>query len=303
MKAKFRTIDFKQYEITVNTNTRISDIKAELSNILKIEKESINLIYKSKLLDDNEVYSELNIPQDSAVLIHIQKVDTQKSPKKEEAETTEIGEKQKHKPKQKKKLEDPENFGELIQQLVEMGFEKNDSIKALRAAVYNVNQAAEFLLADFIPEPPSIFDIHHLEAEEEEDNDEGNEETTESVENEQLSKNTQELCQCIRDHPEFLPFLLNDFAKNNPAVAPFIEKEPCSFLASIGLDPKGYYEAKSELNQHLNEITSGLTDEERECVMRICGLGYDELTVLQYYIACDKDEEKTKECLNELGKE
>jgi hypothetical protein len=51
------------------------------------------------------------------------------------------------------------------------------------------------------------------------------------------------------------------------------------------------------------EILNGVTftEDEMRVVQRLMGLGYDQLTVMQIFLICNRDEEATLGCLMSMG--
>jgi len=70
---------------------------------------------------------------------------------------------------------------------------------------------------------------------------------------------------------------------------------------------KGQYKNDSSSDQYeimstrtpdsIRMISSQLSSSDKEAIKRLTKLGVDEATVIQVYIACENDEEKTKKCL------
>lgn len=59
-------------------------------------------------------------------------------------------------------------------------------------------------------------------------------------------------------------------------------------------------EITEEQNQ-LRQFNIELTPQDEEAINRLTRIGYDRLTVIQVYMACDKDEEMTTNCLISMG--
>lgn len=321
MNVSLRTISGKLFTYEVEPTTTVGEIRAMASKDTETPAEGIKLIYAAKFLEDAQVIGECNIQPGQCIIMHIQnknaknvgqkKVAKQKSPKKESpikvqeiakppepAPANPVSEKPAN-PKaaplptieSKNQLVDPPNFDELVNQLMEMGFTEGDSIHALRAAVYNPDRAAEFLLTNYIPELPHLYDPN--EHPEEADLDDYDYE--EEFEDEQAQ--TMQFIRLLHKNPQLLPIYLQDLADNNPAIAPLIYNDPASFLVSLGLNPSEFDLTGFKRKSQFESLMSRFSEEEQQAIHRLEKLGFDTTDVIQVFEACDRNEELTKSCL------
>lgn len=56
-----------------------------------------------------------------------------------------------------------------------------------------------------------------------------------------------------------------------------------------------------EEHQQLRELNIELTQQDEEAIDRLMQIGFDRMTIIQVYIACDRDEEATTNCLISMG--
>lgn len=195
----------------------------------------------------------------------------------------------------KHQLVDPPNFNALVQTLTEMGFSEGDAAHALRAAVYNPDRAAEFLLTNYIPEMPQLYDPNDLANEEEDYDDDDN---SDEEDDEQAS--TLQFLRQLHQNPELLPIYLKDLADNNPAVAPLIRNDPASFLVSLGVNPSEFDLSSLKHKSEFETLMEKFTEEEQKAIHRLEKLGFDTTDVIQVFEACDRDENLTKSCLEQM---
>lgn len=261
MKIHFRLINGRKLEFDIDSDATIYDAKVELSRVLSNDVSKINLIFNSKYLEDNSTIKAENINESSSVLVHILEI-TKKNEKKKEEKS------------------ENETFDKSVQTLVEMGFPKDHCITVLKAVKGNVNEAAEYLLSGFNQQ-----DFEEEDAFYDENND----------------KERENLCNSIKNHPELLPFYLNEFTKGNPAFAQFIEDDPASFLASLGLNPSDYDTANLQLKTNYDAITKDFSASDKEAVERLKELGVDLMTIVQVYDACEKNEESARKILESFA--
>jgi UV excision repair protein RAD23 len=189
-----------------------------------------------------------------------------------------------------------------------MGFNEGDCELALRAALGNPDRAADYILSGQIPAIPQMIStadvpMDEVSAEEDDqvilsDNDEMNEEEDEQ---DQLRRFTQFRNQLIRD-PASLRAFLRQMSEENPSVAGLIRDDPAAFLASIGLNPDDfdlaglgrvseYERVMSELSEHEQSVVHGLEK---------IAPNLDTMTVIQVFVACDKDENVARACIQSM---
>ena len=196
---------------------------------------------------------------------------------------------------EKTQLVDPPNFDDMVNELVGSGFEHADCVKALRAAVYNPNRAAEFLLSNYIPDLPQLYDISKGT-----DEAGGEEEDFVSDEEEDDKESFSELVNSLRQDPGFLQFYLQEIADNNPSVAHLIKEDPAAFIVSLGLNPKDFdlssMKAKTDYEKYMEQFS----EEEQQAIHRLEKLGFDTMIVIQVYEACGRDENSALSCLMDM---
>ena len=334
MKLQFRTISGKHYSDEFDSSATISEVKEKISEQLQTSADKIRLIYNSKILSDDASIDEIGIEEGKTIIVHIQNAPINKKKAVEQAaqkasqnkaekvneKPAELPKKVEEKPAQeapkpapkskpdaaplpdieeKSQLVDPPNFEEMVAELAAMGFDIHDCRKALRAAVYNPNRAGDFLLNNYIPDIPQLYDpnedpVNIEGGDEDYDSMEEDERTQEEIEREAMTMFLRQLTQ----HPEFLADYLDDLATNNPSVAPFIRSDPAGFLVSIGLNPKDFDVSKLKKNKSDYETyMEQFTEEEQQAIHRLEKHGFDTMTIIQVFDACGRDETLTAECL------
>lgn len=196
-----------------------------------------------------------------------------------------------------------------INNMVDMGYPRDQVEAAMRAAYNNPERAVEYLLTG-IPD--------HVIGEEEGD-DEIPETTTdtdlfaEAVAQQgqggaAVAPNTSAL-DFLRDNPQFLEMrrmvqqqphllepLIQQLAASNPQLAALITQNSEAFLHLLG---EGLEEGSGGLPEGATEIQ--VTPEESDAIERLSALGFERNLVIQAYFACDKNEEVTANYLLEHG--
>lgn len=218
-----------------------------------------------------------------------------------------------------------------IQNIMEMGYSREEVETALRAAFNNPHRAVEYLLTgipeNLLPPQPTAEsqiteapvaesttanvstevndndeDTHNVNLFEaaaqaaNQADDQSNDPAREMGEEAQL----QLLRQAIQNDPELIQPLIEQISASNPQVAQIIQQDPEAFFrtflgAEDGEDLGFEFEdVEGEGNEGGNEpgtIRLELTEQDQSAISRLCELGFDRDLVIQVYMACDKNEE------------
>lgn len=193
-----------------------------------------------------------------------------------------------------------------INNMVDMGYPRDQVEAAMRAAYNNPERAVEYLLTG-IPD--------HVMA------DEGDDEVPETTTDTDLfaeavaqqgqgasvAPNTSAL-DFLRDNPQFIEMrrmvqqqphllepLIQQLAASNPQLAALITQNSEAFLHLLG---EGLEEGGG-VPEGATEIQ--VTPEEQDAIERLSALGFERNLVIQAYFACDKNEEVTANYLLEHG--
>lgn len=332
MKVCFRTISNKVYYLELNPTDTISEIKHKLFEKYQFEPDKTKLIYKSKMLDDKTTLESNRFDKSGFIVLNtFTKKKTSAEPTQNKVTKTESPSNQKeensikteNKSECKKnenalpsaeplplftnpKYVEPQNFKDIVNKLVSMGFYEGDCEMAVRASFGDIDRAAEFLISGYIPDVPSLIlssNIPVADSNEETDDspmtfflDDNNEEEEEDNYNLNLNQVRNEL---IRN-PQNLETLLNIIANDNPSCAYIIRNDPKSFLLTLGLNPNDFDLSKLEKRSQYEELISKFTKEEIESIHSLEKLGFDTMIIIQVFEACDKNLEKTRLCLDSM---
>lgn len=211
-----------------------------------------------------------------------------------------------------------------IQNMLEMGYERPEIERALRAAFNNPHRAVEYLLTGIpellappqapaaVPEPAAaetettqdpdtsateepvhenMFDAAEAAAAGEGEAGAGGELGEEN----QLSL----LRAAIQSNPELITPLLEQIAASNPQAAELIQQDPEGFVrAFLGAEGDDLgYEIEGEEQADDETVRVMLTEQDENAIRRLCELGFDRNLVIQVYMACDKNEEVAADIL------
>ncbi|CAG81090.1 XPC-binding domain-domain-containing protein [Yarrowia lipolytica] len=194
-----------------------------------------------------------------------------------------------------------------INNMVDMGYPRDQVEAAMRAAYNNPERAVEYLLTG-IPD-------HVIGEEADDDVPESNTDTdlfAEAVAQQgqgaSVAPNTSAL-DFLRDNPQFIEMrrmvqqqphllepLIQQLAASNPQLAALITQNSEAFLHLLG---EGLEEGSGGVPEGTTEIQ--VTPEESDAIERLAALGFERNLVIQAYFACDKNEEVTANYLLEHG--
>ncbi|KAF4620336.1 hypothetical protein D9613_000637 [Agrocybe pediades] len=218
---------------------------------------------------------------------------------------------------------------DAINNMVEMGFPKDQVLRAMRASFNNADRAVEYLM-NGIPA--------HLEAE---SGRQQSAEATPPVQNQatpapaapvsssqpqaqpqnlfQLAQQQQsgggnpgaaggaqappglnldalrdnpqiqQLRQQMITNPELIQPLIQQLAAQNPAIAQMLAQNPEALLQLLGIELADMDEGEDSLPPGAHVVS--VTEEERAAIQRLEGLGFSRQAAVEAYFACDKNEE------------
>lgn len=208
-----------------------------------------------------------------------------------------------------------------IQNMLEMGYDRPQIERALRAAFNNPHRAVEYLLTgipeSLQPAAPAAAPEAHAEAPEapeavaEPEAEEGAYENMfdaaaaaaghdeEGAGGEMGEENQLALLRtAIQSNPELIQPLLEQIAALNPQAAQLIEQDPEGFVRTFLGDEVDFdVEDAGEDAGDEGVVRLTLTEQDESAIRRLCELGFDRNLVIQVYMACDKNEEVAADIL------
>ncbi|ORX90166.1 UV excision repair protein Rad23 [Basidiobolus meristosporus CBS 931.73] len=213
-----------------------------------------------------------------------------------------------------------------INNMIEMGFEREQVTKALRASFNNPERAVEYLM-NGIPEhllgntqqpaqqeahtpsqvpaspasgqPQNLFTAAAQQAAQERGAQPQATGGGGDLSFLRSQPQFQQLRQLVQQNPALLQPLLQQLGQANPQLLQLINANQDTFLQLLS-------EAGGEGGEGGDGIPPGahtiqVTQEEKEAIERLCGLGFDRARVIEAYFACDKNEELAANYLFDHG--
>lgn len=211
-----------------------------------------------------------------------------------------------------------------IQNMLEMGYERPQIERALRAAFNNPHRAVEYLLTgipeslappEAAPEAPAA-ETEAQPADEEPSEAQPHENMFEAAEAaaaggqggeeasmDEPASQMAAVRAALRNNPELIQPMLDQLSASNPQVAELIEQDPEGFMHTFLGTGEGDdlgFEIEGEGGEGAGEegvVRIPLTEQDESAINRLCELGFDRNLVIQVYMACDKNEEVAADIL------
>lgn len=331
MIVNFRSVSNQLYKLELQPTDTIAHVKATLAEKYNFQPNKIRLIFKAKVLVDTLTLEAAGINGEGFVVVYAMQAQQQQAAKpstnNKENETKEENAKPdadvKPPPQNniqapsaeplpliKGRFNDPPGFSKKVEELESLGFGRADCEVALRAAVGNVDRAADFLLSGRIPDMPHLMSVSDIPMKQESNDtnnivlsDDEDEEVAADFGDEQEEDALEGIID-FRDelirHPEKLRSFLQQMAEDNPEIAYLIRDDPSAFLASIGFNPNDFDLTGLGRTTQYEQLMSEFNEKEQKAIHNLEKLGFDTMTIIQVFVACDKDEEMTKQCLESM---
>ncbi|GFN81445.1 UV excision repair protein rad23 homolog b [Plakobranchus ocellatus] len=202
-------------------------------------------------------------------------------------------------------------YENMVQQLMVMGFERDNVVRALRASFNNPDRAVEYLLG-VIPEIQGDEPIGGgggggaptRPAEGSESNiSMGSNPSSESSMSQQGAEDPlaflrsqpqfQRMRVAIQENPQLLSTLLQQIGQNNPRLFQMISQNQERFVQMLN-EPDSGADQEGAGGANPPQPGSGyisVTPEEKQAIDRLKALGFSEAMCIQAYFACDKNED------------
>ncbi len=326
MIIKLKTLKQVEYEVEIDsTNITIDLFKKEVEKKYSFDKSSIKLLYNGNVLCDDKTLSSYHIKEGSVIIIMVSKVIKKNEEKEDKPKET----------KTEKEITDKNNintgypFQTQLNQLLEMGFDQSKCIQALNFAKGSTQIAIEYLY-NGIPSQDNYYEQDQNENEEYKEEEYGDEghftippEVLDQINLQDpnaLSSIASVIKILISNNPDSLAELLEEVEETNPEIIDFIKENETQFknlltqpitnddrrvfmtvMGDTFQDPNPQVDENDENDNNdqdpLDEITKDFNDKDRESIMNLVNLGFNEIEAIQAYIACDKNESQAADFL------
>ncbi|GAB5587836.1 UV excision repair protein rad23 [Umbelopsis nana] len=367
MKLTFKTLQQKQFQLEVDGSKTVADVKKQIEETQGHAVATQKLIYSGKILADDNTVESYNIGEKDFLVVMVSKPKVAKAstsstpatPSKAEsvespktstpvepattqtaaateaptAATTEATATttttEENKPwNASDALVTGQQYESAIQNMVEMGFGRDQVVRAMRASFNNPDRAVEYLF-NGIPEyllqeqssatheseeqaaddnapdtnvemgddtPQNLFAAAAQQAQREQQGGGGNSDLSFL----RSAPQFQQLRQLVQTNPNLLQPLLQQVGQTNPDLLRIINNDPQAFLQMLA---EGSDDDDEGMVAPPGSQVIQVTQEEKEAIDRLEGLGFERALVIEAFFACDKNEELAANYLFDQGNE
>lgn len=307
---------------------QILSLKEKLGELLSVEAQKIKLVFGGRVLQDTKTAEESKFKDGDQVIFMVSKAKkTSSAPAASEASSEAAAAASSESssapsaptassaaPSAATTSETPTSAATdfatgqereaAVRNIMEMGYEREQVERALRAAFNNPHRAVEYLLTGIPEEEPAAPEAQPeaqtaeapapSEAEAApapESNTQTNlfeqaaalqDNQAEPEENGLLSQLAR-IRQILEEDPTMLDLVLRDIAESNPAMWSLIQQNPEEFTRMLT------GEEGAEFGGEERGLEIEVTQEDQDAIDRLCEMGFDRDTVIQVYFACDKN--------------
>ncbi|KAL6236644.1 hypothetical protein BDW75DRAFT_206120 [Aspergillus navahoensis] len=352
MKLTFRDLKQQKFVIDAEPSETVGQVKEKISTEKGWDVPSLKLIYSGKILQDDKTVEFYNIEEKGFIVCMVSKPKTQPSSQGPSTPAKTVTSTPAPPPAPAPSANtstsassapipatpSPASSGapqpsagtfndpsalltgsqseEVINQMMSMGFEREQINRAMRAAFFNPDRAIEYLLNGIpeniqqeqqqrsaaatpaAPQAPAATGATPASGEDEPVNlfeaaaqagegrggaggaSGGEPQSLDFLRNHPAF---QQLRQLVQQQPQMLEPILQQVGQGNPQIAQLIGQNEEAFLQLLS------EEDDAALPPGTTQIH--VTEEERDAIERLCRLGFPRDLVIQAYFACDKNEE------------
>ena len=315
MLVNLRTLSNTSFTEHFDPTDTIASVKQTMSEKHGFDVESMRLVFKGKTLTNEKSLAECGVDGTGFIIILVSKLAIRAKQAPQPVDQSPVHEEE-EKPVLASPVEtlvpetpvlqtealpmfvieeakyDPPDFEAKLAPLLQMGFLRPECEEALRAAAYDPELAASYIL-EGIPNMPRLRNIVEAQADdEEEDGDVAD--ATEKVRAVVDKVRAGEVA-----YDEMQRYLQAYF----PAHAYVLRHNPIGFFVDLGFDPTEFQQniGRKSAGTVYERLMSEFSEQEKSIIHRLEEKGFDTMMVIQVFNACQKNEVATLECLKSIG--
>eukprot|EP01122_Echinamoeba_exundans_P016993 TRINITY_DN879_c0_g1_i2.p1 TRINITY_DN879_c0_g1~~TRINITY_DN879_c0_g1_i2.p1 ORF type:complete len:349 (+),score=126.14 TRINITY_DN879_c0_g1_i2:141-1187(+) len=194
----------------------------------------------------------------------------------------------------------------MVMQIMEMGFEREQILRALNAANRNPDIAVQLLLSGNVPETPASPQGQPQAPASPQGPAQGGAQGGQGGGAFDFLRNNPQfnmLRALVQANPQSLQGILQQLGQSNPQILQIINENQEEFLALLQepVDPSALGGMGGMGGGAPGQGVIQVTQAEKEAIDRLCSLGFDRNSVIEAFFACDKDEQLAANYLLEGG--
>lgn len=317
MKIVVKNLKGTQFELEIQGTETVRNVKEKIAEEQKIDVDSQKLVCVGKVMADDKTVDEYKLKEGDFIVVMVSKPKVKKEKKPEEtpAATTSQTSAPQAQPTRAQASNPPapvpnpssqpapanaeegssgfmkgEELEKTLKEMQDMGFPRDECMRALRAAYYNPDRAVDYLLGG-IPEeheqhsqPTSgAHGAGGMGGDNDGDDGEGGNPLAFLQNNPMFAQ----LRQRLISEPQFFQTFMNQLAQTHPQLHQSISANPQAFLSLLlgnGGDGMGGAEQDPP-------GTIRVTPEEKDAIDRLTSFGFPKHRAIEAFFSCDKNEE------------
>ncbi|GFG28242.1 hypothetical protein Cfor_06744 [Coptotermes formosanus] len=345
MIITLKNLQQQTFQVEIDASETVKNLKEKIEEEKGKEypAENQRLIYAGKILTDESVLSEYNIDEKKFIVVMVTKPKSTPAPYAGPSDPTAASEQSEEAKQQEENTvatgssestvpsgTDPpsasqpaaanivdaesallmgEDYNKIVQNIMDMGYDRDQVEQALRASFNNPDRAVEYLLTGI---PAQLFDDPPGSGAE---NDptlptSGNVVSEDPLAFLRSQPQFQQMRQVIQQNPQLLNAVLQQIGQTNPALLQLISQNQEAFVRMLNepAAPGGGTPASPVAAGHGGPGEAGtgagggggggmfasgviqVTPQDKEAIERLKALGFPEHLVIQAYFACEKNE-------------
>ncbi|XP_011155020.1 UV excision repair protein RAD23 homolog B isoform X2 [Harpegnathos saltator] len=318
MIITLKNLQQQTFTIEIDSSQTVKDLKQKIETQKGLPAEQQKLIYAGKILADEQPLTEYNIDEKKFIVVMVTKPKTSATPKTSDEQRTEGDNKEEStsssvaQPSPNPTVQDTsraastvqeqiaaavpaagcgqaesallmgEDYNTMVKNIMDMGYEREQVVQALRASFNNPDRAVEYLLtgipAQLFEDPP-------------EDPPEAQEQLQDQSQDPlaflRMQPQFQQMRQVIQQNPQLLNNLLQQIVE--PTAGAGARVLPAGGVASAAASGGLTGSAGTGAAAGAGGLIQ-ITPQDRDAIERLKALGFPEHLVVQAYFACEKNE-------------
>ncbi|GJQ78094.1 putative damaged DNA binding protein [Trypoxylus dichotomus] len=323
MKITLKNLQQQTFQVDIDVTKTVKNLKEkiEAEKGKEYPAENQRLIYAGKILTDENSLLEYNIDEKKFIVVMVTKpkqpeksesgdgnvttssastpatTTTTSTPAPTETNTTQESVTE---PTPQPAVSTPEStllMGEeyqtMVQNIIDMGYDRSQVIQALRASFNNPDRAVEYLINGIpvMDEQETVNETADMSGVDEQQSN--SEDPLAFLRNQ---PQFQQMRQVIQQNPQLLNAVLQQIGQTNPALLQLISQNQESFVRMLN-EPSSGAPAAATQNAPAGNQAAGIqpgviqvTQQDKDAIERLKALGFPEHLVVQAYFACEKNE-------------
>lgn len=281
MLITIKTITKDEFKIKGDSKDTIRQLKETIEQEKRIDVDCQKLIFAGKILQDDQILADLNYKENAfiALVVSPQKKRETSASKCVQQHSISKGTKLTNQPSQSSEVASAQSCDSVVNEMLKMGFQKENVIAALKKADNNPDVAVAMLLNK--EEPNKQCSTRQRN---ENDNNVTDEGKVSSVFSQPVFLN---LKAAYQENPSKLEELLRQLGQTNPEFMKIVEANQERFLEMLNI-AEGEEERVQPAVQNVDQTETN--PEESQAIQRIVAMGFPEDMVREAYLVCDKNE-------------